>query len=104
MDAPAAFKRLPQTRQAHSFDLFVFPVARSGTAEPTEPCVIRSRRSYGNLAVRLTARNLPAVVGERLVRFRHLVRVFALLDRVAATVRCIENLAGELGLHRLLTA
>src|SRR2546422_4841088 len=27
--------------------------------------------------------DLPAIVGERLVRFRHLVRVFLLLDRVA---------------------
>src|SRR5258705_7098862 len=30
---------------------------------------------------------LPAVVSERFVRFRHLVRVFLLLDRVAAVVR-----------------
>src|SRR5262245_2062620 len=42
---------------------------------------------------------LPPIVSERFVRFSHLVRVFALLDRVAAIVRRIENLAGELVLH-----
>src|SRR5471032_1329524 len=41
---------------------------------------------------------------ERLVRFRHLMRVLALLDRVAAIVRRVEDLAGELILHRLLAA
>ena len=41
---------------------------------------------------------------ERLVRFRHLVRIFALLDGVAAVVGGVENLARQFVLHRLLAA
>src|SRR5207237_7824723 len=51
-----------------------------------------------------TEKLLPAVVCERFVRFRHLVRVFALLDRVAAVVRRVHDLACELVDHRLLAA
>src|SRR6187401_1720403 len=43
-------------------------------------------------------------MGERLVRFRHAVRVFTLLDRTAAQVRRIEQLVRELLLHRLAVA
>src|SRR5207248_10324954 len=73
-------------------------------------CVIRSRRSYGKLGVnencqRRTANVLlPTIVRESFIRFRHLVRVFSLLDRVAAVVGGIHDLAGELVLHRLLAA
>src|SRR3569832_191912 len=42
---------------------------------------------------------LPAVVRERLVRVRHLVRVLALLHRVALVRRGVEQLAGQLLLH-----
>ena len=41
---------------------------------------------------------------ERLVRFRHLVRIFALLDGVAAVVGGVENLARQLVRHLLLAA
>ena len=41
---------------------------------------------------------------KRLVGFRHAVRVFALLDGAAAQVRGIEQLVGELLLHRLAVA
>src|SRR5436190_23274246 len=47
---------------------------------------------------------LPAVVGERLVGFGHPVRVFALLHRAAAEVCRVEQLVGELLLHRLAVA
>src|SRR5436305_588995 len=49
-------------------------------------------------------RLLPPVVCKGLVRLRHLVRVFALLAGVAAVVRGVEELGGELLLHGLLTA
>src|SRR5699024_2854531 len=45
---------------------------------------------------------LPAVVGERLVGIGHLVHVFALLDRVAAALRCFLQLGGEAFDHGLL--
>src|SRR5438034_11789701 len=45
---------------------------------------------------------LPPVMRKSLIGFRHLVRIFLLLDRVAAIVRRIENLTGELVLHGLL--
>src|SRR5688572_20497856 len=47
---------------------------------------------------------LPAVVGKRLVRFRHPVRVLALLHGAAAEIRRIEELVGELLLHGLAVA
>src|SRR5262249_2868692 len=59
----------------------------------------RIRRSYVQ-----TARFLPPVVGERLVRLGHLVRVLALLHRVALVLRGIEDLRGELLDHRLFAA
>src|SRR5258705_992057 len=43
-------------------------------------------------------------MGERLVRFGHPVRVFALLDGAAAKIRRVEQLVGELLLHRLSVA
>src|SRR6185503_17680377 len=48
--------------------------------------------------------DLPAVVRERLVGFRHAVRVLALLHRAAAQVGGVEQLVGELFLHRLAVA
>src|SRR6267143_44921 len=45
---------------------------------------------------------LPAIVSERLVGLRHLVRVLALLDRRAPVVRRVEQLGGELVRHRAL--
>src|SRR6187397_3095134 len=44
---------------------------------------------------------LPAVMREGLIRFRHPVRVFALLYRAAAQVGRIQQLVGQLLLHRL---
>src|SRR5258706_12218657 len=44
---------------------------------------------------------LPTVVGERLVCFRHAVNVFALLHRAAAEIGRVHELVGELFLHRL---
>src|SRR5262245_33691321 len=48
--------------------------------------------------------SLPAIVSKRLVRFGHAVRVFAFLDRAAAEVGCVEQLVGQLLLHRLAVA
>src|SRR4051794_41017907 len=48
----------------------------------------------------LTLPALPAIVSERLVGVGHLVRVFALLDRVALVGRSVEQLARQLLLHR----
>src|ERR1041385_5249579 len=48
--------------------------------------------------------NSPLVMRERLVRFRHAVRVVFLLDGVAAVVGGVEHLAGEAVGHRLLAA
>src|ERR1041385_847270 len=47
---------------------------------------------------------LPTIMRESLVGLRHLVRVFSLLDGVAAVVGGIHDLAGKLVLHRLLAA
>src|SRR4051812_37628834 len=47
---------------------------------------------------------LPAVVRERLVGFRHAMHVFALLHGAAAQVARVEQLVGQLFLHRLPVA
>src|SRR5947208_13366951 len=47
---------------------------------------------------------LPAVVREGLVGVCHLVDVLALLDRVAAVLRGVDDLVREAILHRLLVA
>src|SRR5437660_9128120 len=47
---------------------------------------------------------LPAVVRESLVGVCHLVDVLALLDRVAAVLRGIDDLVRETVHHRLLVA
>src|SRR5262245_40375771 len=47
---------------------------------------------------------LPAIVREGLVRLRHPVRVFALLDGAATQVRRVEQLIRKLLLHRLAVA
>src|SRR2546422_962909 len=48
--------------------------------------------------------SLPSIVSKRLVRLGHSMRVFPLLDGAAAQVRCVEQLVGELLLHRLTIA
>src|SRR5450755_847859 len=45
-------------------------------------------------------KKLPAVMRERLVGVRHLVGVFSFLDRVSLVGRGVEQLAGQLLLHR----
>src|SRR5262245_7469177 len=47
---------------------------------------------------------LPTVVSKGLVRFRHAVRVFALLDGATTKVGGVEQLVGQLLLHRLAVA
>src|SRR4051812_25100433 len=47
---------------------------------------------------------LPAVVRERAVRFRHPVYVFALLDGAAPEVRGVHEFVRQLLLHRLAVA
>ena len=48
--------------------------------------------------------SLPAVMAERFVRVGHLVGVFPLLHRGAATVDCIEQLAGKALFHGVFVA
>src|SRR5262249_277884 len=47
---------------------------------------------------------LPPIVGERLVRLCHAMRVFALLHGPAAKLRRVEELAAQLLLQRLAVA
>src|SRR6267154_733529 len=47
---------------------------------------------------------LPAIMRERLVRFRHAVHVFLLLHRPAARIRRVDQLIRELVYHRLARA
>src|SRR3954447_14951808 len=47
---------------------------------------------------------LPPVMRERLVRFCHPMRVFALLHRAASQVRGVEQFVREALLHRLAVA
>src|SRR6266850_3481372 len=67
-------------------------------------CGCRSPRPPGPPRLRKDGPDLPAVVREGLVRLRHLVRVLALLHRVAAVVRRVHQLGGELLVHGLLAA
>jgi hypothetical protein len=48
--------------------------------------------------------SLPAVVGERLVGFRHLVRILSLFHGSTTPVGCIHQFAGQLGPEPFLTA
>src|SRR5258708_16226852 len=52
----------------------------------------------------LPAPFFPAIVRERLVRFRHAVYVFLLLHRSAARIRCVNQLIRELVHHRFARA
>src|SRR5262249_44510782 len=61
---------------------------------------VRSRGT--SRAMSWHARALPAVVCEGLVRLRHAMRVLLLLDGASPPVGGVEQLAGELGDHRLL--
>src|SRR3546814_7783211 len=47
---------------------------------------------------------LPAVMREGAVGFRHAMRVFALLDGVAAIIGCIHQLTRKTGGHGILRA
>src|SRR5436305_13307845 len=47
---------------------------------------------------------LPAIVGECLIGFRHAVRVFLLLDGIAAIVRSVDQFARKFLFHRLLAS
>jgi small subunit ribosomal protein S7 len=47
---------------------------------------------------------LPSVMRERFVRFRHAMRVFALLHGAAAQICGVEQLVGQLLFHRLAVA
>src|SRR5438552_13044526 len=47
---------------------------------------------------------LPAVVAEGAVRFGHAVRILALLDGVAAVLRCVHQFTREARRHRLFRA
>src|ERR1019366_5687660 len=49
-------------------------------------------------------KSLPPVMRERLVRFRHAMHVFFLLDGGAFTVRGVEQLIGQLVNHSLFAA
>src|SRR5215510_5713776 len=60
-------------------------------------------RAMALVSSRIFPVDLPAVVCERLVRFRHLVRVVLLLHRAAAEVGRVEQLGSELLAHRLLS-
>src|SRR5262245_65850086 len=64
--------------------------------------MLRVRSRGTSRAMSWHAWALPAVVREGLVGLRHAMRVLLLLDRAAATVGGVEQLAGELGDHRLL--
>src|SRR5690606_24996121 len=56
------------------------------------PCDFETREA--------SRRRLPAIVAESAVRFGHAVRVFALLHRVAAVVRRVEQFARQTRGHR----
>src|SRR5215831_6144208 len=60
-------------------------VATASLTESPIPCFDRSSRERAAPAL-LPAFRLPPVVRERLVRFRHAVHVFFLLDRAAAQI------------------
>src|SRR5437867_4161151 len=81
-----------------------FPVARSGTAEP--PLSVLSGRdgAWGKLVNYKLLTTLPPIVRKGFIGLCHLVCIFPFLDRVAAVVGGIHDLAGELVLHRLLAA
>src|SRR5580765_3435976 len=81
--------------QAVSFPLRSYPSFRS-----FNPAQQSLTFSAGRWEVK-TGSCLPAIVRERFVRFRHPVRIFALLHRAAAQVRRVEQLVGQLLLHRL---
>src|SRR6266849_832410 len=51
-----------------------------------------------------TTHSLPAVMRERLVRFRHAVHIFLLLHRPAACIRRVNQLIRELVHHSLARA
>src|SRR5262245_30511745 len=67
--------------------------------------VLSSGADRGIVAFSRGARaSSPAVVGEGLVRLRHLVRVFALLHRLAALVGRVDQLVRQLVAHALALA
>src|SRR3546814_3369485 len=62
------------------------------------------RRSWLPRLTRTGTGRSPAVVRERLVGFRHAVRLFTLLDRAAAVLGGVEQLAGQLARPGVLAA
>src|SRR5260221_9641718 len=61
---------------------------------------IRSERAYGLRSIE--SNRLPAVVGECLVGFGHLVDVLTALHRSTEAIACVEQLVREALGHRLL--
>src|SRR5947209_13656795 len=92
--APEKGKRLQQPNRPTE-------LSKSGAALCELRLDLEGRCFYFN---NRTACNLPAVVREGLVGLRHLVGVLALLHRVAAVVRGIHDLGGQLLRHGLLAA
>src|SRR5688572_14116775 len=62
------------------------------------------QRRVADAALKCRATGLPAIVRERLVRFRHAMRVLALFHGSASQVGRVEQLVGELLLHGLAVA
>src|SRR6266478_8227549 len=78
-------------------------VSSSLNARPIAPCA--PFFSPDRIATAsLTKTPLPAVVRERLVRFRHAVHVFLLLHGPAARIRRVDQLIRELVHHGLASA
>src|SRR5438552_5202482 len=97
----------PVLHKIHS--VMSFSVARSGTAEQPLLCYpveteLRKKRWTTELRFYCLHHSLPTVVSKCFVGFRHLVRIFALLDGVSAAVRGVHDLTSELVLHRFLAA
>ena len=53
---------------------------------------------------KVKGRQSEAVVRERLIRFRHTMNIFALLNRITLALRRIDNFPGEALTHRFFTA
>src|SRR5207302_2357205 len=84
-----------------------FNTPRGVLASTPNPTGRRSSGRWGRTVERACIRRrvgLPPVVREGLVGLGHLVRVFALLHRVAAVVGGVDQLGRQLLVHRLLAA
>ena len=96
---PRHFEGQSQSRWAD-----VLPLTSSGCAQPKEPepDSVAHPTKRGNVRLEVTLLSLPAIVRERLVRFRHPVRIFFLLDGVTLSLARRDHFAGQLFGHRLL--